>query len=119
MIKDSIKKIIKAFQILEIYDKDFFEFIKSRTSYFPNTQEFLPWACFPIFDSNNILKDIKLIVPFIVDDKTLLINIHEYYHAYELYQELGLVYEENKDIREKNAKNMEIKYLEKHHNNNS
>ena len=112
MKKTSINKVIDAFKILKIYDINFFEFIKSRVSYFPYTDDFCPWACFPVID-NNTLKDIRVIVPFITDEETLLINIHEFYHAYELYKELGLVYQENLDVREKNAKDIEVKYLKK------
>ena len=113
MKKTNINKVIGAFKILGIYDSSFFDFINPRVSYFPYTEDFCPWACFPIFDPDNILVDIKIIVPNIVDQKTLLINIHEFYHAYELYSELGLIYQENLDIREKNAKDIEVKYLKK------
>ncbi len=118
MKKNSIDKVIGAFKVLNIYDLGFFEFIKSRVSYFPDTDDFCPWACFPVID-NNTLKDIKVIVPVITNEKTLLINIHEFYHAYELYQELGFVYQDNLDIREESAKRMEKEYLKIKNNSES
>ena len=45
-------------------------------------------GCYYIF-KNNILTKINLIVPFIEDEKTVLINVHEYIHFYLLYHKIG------------------------------
>ena len=42
-----------------------------------------------------------------------LINIHEYAHAYELYQELGNVYVVQKKKSEEYARSKENEYLSK------
>ena len=60
---------------------------------------------------NKILTKISLIVPFIDNDKTVLINIHEYAHALELYSELGKIYEDKVELREIHAREMEKVYL--------
>ena len=41
---------------------------------------------------NDYLKKISLIVPYIVDDKTVLINIHEFIHLSQLYPRLRKKY---------------------------
>jgi hypothetical protein len=38
---------------------------------------------------NEIITDFKVCVPKIIDEKTLLINIHEYIHALIIYNSLG------------------------------
>lgn len=44
-------------------------------------------GCFYIIEKGK-LKNIKIIVPFIDDDKTILINIHEYIHLLLLYPKI-------------------------------
>ena len=99
---------------LGIGNKDFFSFINGKVHRYP-VEEF-PWACFPILDDNEIIKDVRIIVPEFLNEKCILVNIHEYYHAYELFNELGCVYVENIDIREENARDKERLYLKKKSN---
>ena len=94
---------------LNFGSSEFFSFIKGKVHRYP--VEDFPWTCIPILDDNEIIKDIRIIVPEFLNEKCLLINIHEYYHAFELFNELGNVYVENIDIRERNAKNKEKLYL--------
>ena len=94
---------------LNFGSSDFFSFINGKV-YRYSVEDF-PCACIPILDDNEIIKDIRIIVPEFLNEKCLLINIHEYYHAYELFNELGNIYVENTDIRESNAKNKERLYL--------
>ena len=88
---------------------EFFTFIQGKVHRYP--VEDFPWACIPILDADLKIKDVRIIVPEFLNEKCLLINIHEYYHAYELFNELGNIYVENIDIREANAKNKEKLYL--------
>ena len=53
-------------------------------------------GCYYLFE-NDILTKINLIVPFIIDEKTILINIHEYIHFILLYNQLGKKYKIEKD----------------------
>lgn len=40
------------------------------------------WSCFPILDSEGVLRDICILVPPIVDEFTLKADIHEFVHAF-------------------------------------
>ena len=42
-------------------------------------------GCFYVFDKKNILRKIYLNLPYIYDEITMLINIHEIIHGIELY----------------------------------
>ena len=93
---------------------DFFTFIKDKVHRYP-TKDF-PWACIPILDNEEKIIDVRIIVPEFYDELCILINIHEYYHAFELFNELGLIYKPNLEIREENAKNKERLYLKRKSN---
>ena len=105
--KNQLKEFFKAEQL---YSEEFFDFIKNKVHVIPSNTSVDWYGCFPILDNNKI-KDIRLLVPQIVNDRTLLINIHEYYHALELFNELGTVYEERREERENKAKEIEKKYI--------
>lgn len=106
-----MNRLIEFFKSEEMYDENFFEYIKTRTHEYPNTKsEF--FGCYPKVE-NNILKDINLVVPKIETLKDLLVNIHDYTYAYDLYKELGKIYIEDKENKEKRARYMEKKYIEK------
>lgn len=83
-------KFIDFFKRHNMYDEDMFNYLRMNSFGFDYRDEdygdFI--GCF--FDCNNgILKKIRLGTPFIVDDITLLINIHEYVHGIILYKMLG------------------------------
>lgn len=54
-------------------------------------------GCYYLQEKNRI-RGIKLIIPYIVDDKTILINIHEYIHLVLVYPHLNKKYQLGKDI---------------------
>lgn len=92
-----------------LYSEEFFDFMKNRVTKFPSGTS-LEWAnCFPKVEAG-ILKDIHIVVPEIKTEKDLFVNIQEYTHALDLYNELGQLFEERKEERENNASNMEKKY---------
>lgn len=107
-----MEKIKEFFKSQNIYDENFFEYIKTRVFVTPEDTPLEWFGCFPILE-DGVIKDIRVIVPKIVTEKNLLVNLHEFYHAYELYNELESIYIENIEQREKNAVNFEKKYLEK------
>ena len=72
--------------------EEFFDFMKSRVKVLPYGTSKDWFGCFPMIE-NDILTDIRLLVPKIETRVDLLINIHEYYHALELFNELGTIYE--------------------------
>ena len=102
-VKDFFKKE-------NLYSEEFFDFLKQKVRKVPSTSEISWYGCFPQVE-DSILKDIRLLVPEITDEKSLLINIHEYAHALELYNELGTIYIERRIERENKAKEMEKKYI--------
>ena len=106
MNEESFQKLLLN---LGFENNGFFSFINGKVHRYP--VEDFPWACIPILDDNLRIKDIRIIVPEFLNEKSLLINIHEYYHAYELFNELGNIYVENLDIREAYAKDKERLYL--------
>lgn len=103
-------KLKEFFKVEQLYSEEFFDFIKNKVHVLPPKTSLDWYGYFPILEDNKI-KDIRLLVPEIIDDKTLLINIHEYFHALELFNELGTIYEERREERENKAKEMEKKYI--------
>ena len=73
-----------------LYDEEIFDYWEKHKINFDYREEeqrdFI--GCFYSL-RNNILEKIRLIVPFIDDDKTLLINIHEYVHLFLMYPKLN------------------------------
>ncbi len=97
---------------LNINGDDFWGFLEGKE--FARFSKNFSWGCFPIYDNDNILVDIRVLVPRIVDEKTLLVNIHELAHAYTLYSNLGKKYELNEEVIEENenfARAKEAEYL--------
>lgn len=106
------KELIDALNLLEIYDEEFYKYIKQHTKIIKDTDNIKELCgCFIIKD-NNMIKGIRVLVPEIVNIETLLINIHEYTHAYEYYYKIGNLYFEDIENSEKIATSNEIKYLQ-------
>lgn len=104
-------KLTSALKSLNIYSDKLISFLNGKILYLPLKKDEFPWACFPILDDNEVLIDIKLLVPEIIDEDTLLVNIHEFTHAFELFQKLGHKYIENVPYSEKLAKDNEKIYI--------
>lgn len=113
-----MEKIKDFFKKQKIYDENFFEYIKIRVHILPYDTSLEWFGCFPILE-DGIIKDIRVLVPEIVTENNWLVNLHEFYHAYELYNELGCIYVENREQREKNAVNFEKKYVKNNTRNNN
>lgn len=107
-----MNRLIEFFKSEDMYDEEFFEYIKTKVHVFPSDVDLDFIGCFPKVE-NEKLVDIKLSVPEIKTLKNFLVNIHEYTHAYDLYKMLGKTYIENKELFEKRARYMEKKYIEK------
>lgn len=100
-------------QLLElgICHDEFWEYMNSHTKRIAADPSTGIWGAFTEVDQNNKLSSIRILVPVINDEKTLLINIHEYAHAYELYNELGSDYKIDQEHSEAFAKFKEQEYL--------
>lgn len=108
-VKPFKNKLKDFFREQNLYSEDFFDFVKGKEKILPIKNELAWFGCFPVVEKG-ILKDIKIMVPEIVDEQTMLINIHEYTHALALFNELGMEYIPNIEKREVRASNMEKIY---------
>ena len=92
---------VNFFKKHNLYNEEMFKYIQKNTTHFDYRDEdqraFI--GCYYTYDKQRILKKIKVCVPFINNQITLLINIHEYIHAIELYKNIGKKYEQ-KDTEE-------------------
>lgn len=90
-----------------MFSNEFINYLKDKTKIL----DMYGWfGCFPICDKDNKLISIRLLIPELNSIDDLLIWIHEYTHAYELYQNLGKTFVEDKQHSEELAVNMENKY---------
>jgi hypothetical protein len=105
-----MEQVIEFFKEQGLYDENFFIYIKDKVKVLPYDVSLSWFGCFPIL-KDNIIVDLRLSVPEIVTEQNLLVNIHEYYHAYELYNELGSIWIPNIEEREKAASDFEKSYL--------
>lgn len=122
-IPDYVKNIVERFY----YNLDFKEFLVENQMNDPNFLEYAEkvvwrtpsnqtknwYRVFPNVDKDDVLIGFRFIVSEIHTREDLLVNIHEYTHAFDLYQELGSVYKENLEEKELRAKKLEKKYLSK------
>ena len=104
-------RVIEFFKNQGIYNEDFFNYIDKKVKVLPSDTPLVWFGCFPMLDEENRIIDIRLSVPEIITEQNLLVNLHEYYHAYELYNELGMVYNPRIEEREANASNFEQTYI--------
>ena len=108
-------RIVNFLKNLNLVSDDFFEFIEDKIVLTPSVVDISWFGCHPILNGD-ILVDIRVVVPEILTEKDMLINIHEFAHAIELYNELGSIYEERREEREKFAKKIETISLGKINN---
>lgn len=84
-----------------IYDKNVYDYyIKHSDSFdYYNEDFYIPFIrCnYYYINSSGILKEIRPFVPNVVDDKTTLINIHEYVHTLLAYDYLNKKFKLNDD----------------------
>ncbi|MBQ6477024.1 MAG: hypothetical protein IJI43_01125 [Bacilli bacterium] len=87
------EKYIKFLKENNLYDQDLIDYMSTRTTYVDynneNAKEFI--GCY-LMTENDVIEDIALCVPRIVDDVTVSINIHEYVHLLNTYKYLGKKY---------------------------
>lgn len=94
------------------YPEDFWKFVKTKITYIDSTKEGneLFYSTLMKFDADERLIDIKVLIPYIIDLKTALVNIHELKHAYDLYQLIGKKVDENNPIYEESAIQKELEF---------
>lgn len=91
------------------YPDEFWKYVDKKITYIDSRKEKNDkfYSTLMRFDKNNCLIDIKVIVPYIINLKTALVNIHEFKHAYDLYNLLGQSIDEKDPIYEQSACNTE------------
>ena len=103
------ERVISFFLNEEVCDHDFFDYIKDKVVYIQSGSDVFWYGCHPIL-KDGVLCDIRVVVPLIVNEFDLIVNIHEFTYAIELYNELGSFYNDDIINREKRAHEMEEKY---------
>ena len=84
-------KLIDFFKKHNMYDEKVFKYLSDRSTMIdyadPDQRCFV--GCFYILDKNNKLTGLKLNLPYVNNDETMLICIHELTHGYENYFKIG------------------------------
>ena len=86
-----------------IYDERVFKYLRNNSYMFDyRDEDYRRMICTQVMYDNNKASDVSMVVPFITDDITVLINIHEYTHGVIYYNMLGEEYnpktERNREI---------------------
>lgn len=80
-------KFVNFLKQHNLYDEEIFDFYWNNSFMFDylddELREFI--GCYFIFDNSKHLKKIMICIPFASDDKTVLINVHEYVHVFLMY----------------------------------
>ena len=84
-------KIIIFFKKHNMYDKYVFNYLKENTTSidYAYEEQHPLIGCFYILDKRNILKGLRLNLPYVMNEETTLINIHELTHGIENYYKIG------------------------------
>ena len=84
-------KLIDFFKKHNMYDEEMFKYITEQSTMIdyddPDQRCFV--GCFYILDKNGKLTGLKLNLPYVNSEETMLISIHELTHGYENYQKIG------------------------------
>lgn len=80
-------KFVNFLKQHNLYDEEIFDFYWNNSFMFDYLDDELRKfiGCYFIFDNSELLKKIMICVPFVNDDKTVLINVHEYVHVFLMY----------------------------------
>ena len=95
------------------YSDDFWNYVKPRIRRvdFHDDEKNKLYEVVMHFDSNNCLDDMRIYVPYIINLKTALINVHEFKHANDLYYLLGKPISEDITEYETAASNLEKQFV--------
>lgn len=91
MRKTYYDKYIQFLKEHNLYNIELLNYIKANSTYFDYREEenrdYI--GCFFKLNKKKKLEKISLVLPFIIDEQTVIINIHEYIHAFMYYKYLG------------------------------
>lgn len=85
------KNLINFFEKHNLYDEEMFKYFRENTTMIdykdPDQRKFI--GRYTFLDRNKKLKNIHIVLPYIYDEITMLISIHELIHGIELYKKLN------------------------------
>ena len=89
-MKDKYINFLKKYNL---YREDIFGYMKDKTKYLDYRQDGSD-AYIGVYPNlvDGIIKDIKMRVPYIIDDHSIAINIHEYIHLLKMFDYIGKEY---------------------------
>ena len=90
--------LIDFFKRHNIYEAEMFKYLSEHSTMIDyDIEEYRPFVgCFPKLTKDNHLIDVYLNMPYVKNNTTMLISIHELVHGIECYQNIGKIYK--KDI---------------------
>lgn len=99
MANTAYTKFIDFFKRHNLYDEKIFNYLQENSVMFDyRDEDSRPFiGCYYSYSKDNKLQKITLCVPFIDDDITTLINIHEYIHGILMYNKIGYKFKTNID----------------------
>ena len=85
------EKIIDFFKRHNMYDEKTFKYLQNNSTMidYRNVEERAFIGCFYILNKKEELERLQINIPYVYDDITALINIHEIVHGIENYSKLG------------------------------
>lgn len=92
------------------YDESFWSYILPRTIRIDDEElRQVNIKC----DINEVIEDIKVFVPNVINLKTAKINIHEFTHAYDIFKMIGIQYldKDYEEIAVRNENDFEANYV--------
>lgn len=86
--------IIDFFKKHNMYDEKMFQYLQNNTTMldYNYEDERIFIGCFQLVNKKNIITGVHLNIPYVQDEKTALINIHELTHGIEFYKKIGKPY---------------------------
>lgn len=83
--------IIDFFKRHNLYDEETFDYLSKNATMidYKDEDQRAMVGCFYILDEKKILKKLKINIPYVYNDITALIDIHELVHGIENYPKLG------------------------------
>ena len=90
-------KVVDFFKKHNLYEEKMFDYLQNQSTMvdYQNPDERIFIGCYYSLDKKSKLKKITLYLPYVYDEKTMLINIHEITHGIENYQKLGKRFKNN------------------------
>ena len=85
------EKIIDFFKRHNMYDEKTFKYLQNNSTMidYRNVEERAFIGCFYVLNKKEELERLQINIPYVYDDITALINIHEIVHGIENYSKLG------------------------------